>query len=773
MQASGPKNKFDHTEKVLEIIRGQGVADESVEPKIREIFKTIEADVKDEGLKQLEEYEKERMELEEADAIADTKAKAESAEDKERREERAERILFRGEALEAVVILRAIHQTTAPLRHNKWRKPNAGFTNKNIRIRSKIGQGGFGAVYLIENVETGIQYAMKTQTIRLNDDEPMMTPPAWRGAETPLTPSSEASKRSAKAMKERHLRTKRFNETKCYLQYIRSSHPSICNLEAFFDLQLPDDEGHCHIFEYCQWGNLENIVTQYYDTPRWGTGEPEGTLWSHKPKDMPTLYKHAAIPEAFIWHVYMQTMEALSFLHGDHELNKKQEFHARNQVICLDIKLDNMFLRDSGKPNTYPTVKLGDFGEATYVPYGETRWHDTGTAVCKPPEEPYLNAKYDVWCLGISLYIMTHSGRRPKRPLENGKQNMKDEPKWALCDPHLSKVLAKELEKPREMDVEKRWTAARILDHIRPIAEETIRLTYRTLQNWARPQLMEFEEGYLERLEGGEEFSEMSESDYNSDDDDDDDDDDGEEEVEQPPRPPGTSDSGEKKTKEQLAIEQLARDQQAQQARLEQVRDDLAKEEQAAKQLAKDQLVAENLARERLATGQLSKNQRAKEKETRDQQARDQQAKVQQLRDQLAIAEQAKERLKEKLKIQQEEESKRQEQEKLRKEKDEESRRQEAEKLRKQQEEELKRQEQEELRKQDEEKLRKEKDEKLTKQKEEERLRRLQEDESRRLQEQERLRRLQEEGQAEESQSLAPPRKRRLIRYRKHRAYRV
>ena len=167
MQALDSTNKFDYTDKVLEIIGGQGVAGESVKKRLRELFIEVNKDVQIETENKLDNYQQlmdeAAREEEEADARAEAKAKAENAEKKERQMEREQRKLDHGMILAAVEILRTIHQTTMPLRHNKWRKPNAGFTNQNIRILGKIGEGSFGAVYLIENGETKSQYAMKTQ----------------------------------------------------------------------------------------------------------------------------------------------------------------------------------------------------------------------------------------------------------------------------------------------------------------------------------------------------------------------------------------------------------------------------------------------------------------------------------------------------------------------------------------------------------------------------------------------------------------------------------
>lgn len=284
------------------------------------------------------------------------------------------------------------------------------------------------------------------------------------------------------------------------MRYVRSSHPFICNLEAFFDVRAFGEEiiSYAHIYEYCDWGTLENIVEQYYEEPRWGHRVPEA--FGPNLKKGHRVYKHAAIPEAFIWHVYSQSMEALSFLHGDHELNKKPEFHRHNQIVMLDIKLDNIFLKDSGRPNTYPDVKLGDFGEATYIEHGKRRLARDGSTMAAPPEDHWISAKYDVWCMGLVLHLMSHSGETARRLNQEWiNRNLAIPPQWGTFDPHLSATLCEELRIPREMDVDKRWTAAKIWERIRPLAEERIPLMYRALEPWAKPKLqLEFDDKELE-----------------------------------------------------------------------------------------------------------------------------------------------------------------------------------------------------------------------------------------------------------------------------------
>ncbi|APA14779.1 hypothetical protein sscle_13g095490 [Sclerotinia sclerotiorum 1980 UF-70] len=573
-QPANPDNVWDRTNKVVEILGDENV-DKAARKKLAALFSDIEADIEAHVGDQVDESILDYQNLQQASEDRDAKrkelneAKGAAQLEKDRR-----KTWFKDVAIPTAQHLRAIRESTIPIRNNKWRKNNAGLTSQNIKILTVLGYGGFGAVYLIENTDTKARYAMKFQGLREEDDGiEWSKKPGFTGARTPpLTPSSEASKLSERIMKERHLLTKRFNETKCYLRYIRSGHPSICSMEAFFDhrgggeiFSISEDIAHGHIFEYCDWGNLENLVDKYYETPRYGVRRRGDKKKSSRPEGMPPLYKHAAIPEAFIWHVFLQLMDGLSFLHGDHELNKQDEFHRRNQIICVDIKLDNIFLKDSGVPNTYPTVKIGDFGEALYVPYGESRWQDAGTTLTAPSDEPWYSAKYDVWCAGITLYIMTHSGRQPNRIDDtlNEKNDLSIEPRWTRPDAHLSQTLCRELERPIEMDMEKRWTAIKIFNRIKPMAEERIRSTYRELQDWVKPDLSNdnFNDGYLEWVQGGGVPSDYEEDVKDDEEDNDDDDDAGggsgdsekHAEIPDPPAAPISEKQSSKNQREELS----------------------------------------------------------------------------------------------------------------------------------------------------------------------------------------------------------------------------
>ena len=116
------------------------------------------------------------------------------------------------------------------------------------------------------------------------------------------------------------------------------------------------------------------------------------------------------IPEAFMWHAYLQLSEALAFLHTGYDPRESQALPADWQpVIHGDLKPENIFLSApnpfSSNPleREYPSLVVGDFGLATLVELPRT-----GTPVYQPPEMPASTKKADVWALGSIMHKMAH-----------------------------------------------------------------------------------------------------------------------------------------------------------------------------------------------------------------------------------------------------------------------------------------------------------------------------------------------------------------------------
>ena len=131
-----------------------------------------------------------------------------------------------------------------------------------------------------------------------------------------------------------------------------------------------------HYFEYCEGGDLFNLVNQYY---------------SHN-KD---------IPELFIWHTFLGVAGALDFLHRGFD----PRITDRVGVVHRDVKPENLFLRLPTNTGDYPDVVLADFGMASF----EFATYDSaGTDVWQPPELPRKAPKGDVWSLGAVIHYMIH-----------------------------------------------------------------------------------------------------------------------------------------------------------------------------------------------------------------------------------------------------------------------------------------------------------------------------------------------------------------------------
>ena len=116
------------------------------------------------------------------------------------------------------------------------------------------------------------------------------------------------------------------------------------------------------------------------------------------------------IPEAFMWHAYLQLSEALAFIHTGYDRSVSNSVPASWQpVIHGDLKPENIFL-SAPKPSSsnplereYPSLVIGDFGLASLVELKRP-----GTLIYQPPEMPATTTKADVWALGSIMHKMAH-----------------------------------------------------------------------------------------------------------------------------------------------------------------------------------------------------------------------------------------------------------------------------------------------------------------------------------------------------------------------------
>ncbi|KAL8755992.1 MAG: hypothetical protein Q9184_004640 [Pyrenodesmia sp. 2 TL-2023] len=137
--------------------------------------------------------------------------------------------------------------------------------------------------------------------------------------------------------------------------------------------------------------------------------------------------KDAYIPEAFVWHAFLQLSEALAFIHYGFDRNApfvsgKPELPDQwLPVIHRDIKPANILLQrarfnpDHPGLEAYPRLVLADFGlalQATEFNSPPSSYYSVGTYVYQPPECPLHSPKGDVWSIGATVFEMC-MGRVP------------------------------------------------------------------------------------------------------------------------------------------------------------------------------------------------------------------------------------------------------------------------------------------------------------------------------------------------------------------------
>ncbi|KAL8863920.1 MAG: hypothetical protein Q9174_007513, partial [Haloplaca sp. 1 TL-2023] len=138
--------------------------------------------------------------------------------------------------------------------------------------------------------------------------------------------------------------------------------------------------------EFCSGGDLSDLMYNFFD-------------------------RNLPIPEAFIWHVFLQLAQALLYIHHgiDYRFPGQPPRNGYLSVIHRDIKLANIFLDrapetpDHAGPELYPRVVLADFGlalQADHVGEEPMSKHLVGTAMYQPPETPIHSIKGDVYSVG-------------------------------------------------------------------------------------------------------------------------------------------------------------------------------------------------------------------------------------------------------------------------------------------------------------------------------------------------------------------------------------
>ncbi|KAF7960877.1 hypothetical protein EAE96_000549 [Botrytis aclada] len=388
----------------------------------------------------------------------------------------------------AVRVLRAFRANT--IRQNKWQKHNPhNLTGDNIEIDACIASGSFGLVFRVENKDTrngeqpGNKYAIKISKLRLESDANLDYNMGSDHSPT-LTRTSEASVVDLKQVKALSLASKRGREITTFLQYIKTGHPNVMNMAGWAEFDVLENPFSLIVLEICDLGTLWDMVGEFRERDEY-------------------------IPEGFIWHAFEQLFNGLAFLHGEHpDYIKKPEFAGRTETtIARDVKSNNVFIQSipaNSPPNTYPTIKLGDFGESLHLPRHGTRDYNYGNSTCDPPDTK-MSAKFDVWSVGAMIYMVAKRGGYPNKGV-----NMVDsdgsvivfhhatpkqreqilaarnrESRFEPINDHLTLQLETEIRWAMTLKREDRPTAIQVYLRVQKLHAARKKFMYRELPDWA------------------------------------------------------------------------------------------------------------------------------------------------------------------------------------------------------------------------------------------------------------------------------------------------
>jgi serine/threonine protein kinase len=166
-------------------------------------------------------------------------------------------------------------------------------------------------------------------------------------------------------------------------------HPHLVNIQHFEeDLPAPNL---CSIFlDYCDGGDLWHFIDD-------------------------SLCKKEAIPEMFIWKVFVQLADALSFLHQGRDIASPDASDVYTNpcpIVHRDIKPANIFLFSNDDADGFPSIKLGDFGLSAFITAGHA--YTVGFSGGSPPYQPQeqiakpniAGPAQDIWAVGATIHEM-------------------------------------------------------------------------------------------------------------------------------------------------------------------------------------------------------------------------------------------------------------------------------------------------------------------------------------------------------------------------------
>ncbi|KAL9580063.1 MAG: hypothetical protein Q9212_004720, partial [Teloschistes hypoglaucus] len=113
------------------------------------------------------------------------------------------------------------------------------------------------------------------------------------------------------------------------------------------------------------------------------------------------------VPEAFIWHIFVQLASAAAYLHTGVDRSSPEQPPPRlwQPIVHRDIKPDNVFLHHNRGQTGYTDAILADFGLAT-TSLVSSKHAFIGTPMYQPPELPTHTIASDIWSVGATIHYL-------------------------------------------------------------------------------------------------------------------------------------------------------------------------------------------------------------------------------------------------------------------------------------------------------------------------------------------------------------------------------